>query len=303
MLVVGTFLAGGLVAFPVTILIAATAAAFGPWFGFLYATLGVLASALAIYALGAQFGQAALRRLMGPRLDRIRARIARQGVLAVAAVRIVPVAPFTFVNLALGASAIKLVDYLAGTLLGMLPGLIVMSALGHRIVAIVSQPSLVEVVAAGACGGWLDRGVARRAGAGVADGEPGVLSATVRLMTWNIHGAVGRNPRFDLARVVELIQRHAPDIVALQEINSRRGREAAATRSPCCSRRSAATASARKPSSPPTASTARRCSAAGRCAIARSATSRIRSASRAAPSAARSRRRPVRCASSPPIWG
>ena len=48
------------------------------------------------------------------------------------------------------------------------------------------------------------------------------MSATVRLMTWNIHGAVGRNPRFDLARVVELILRHAPDIVALQEIDSRR---------------------------------------------------------------------------------
>jgi endonuclease/exonuclease/phosphatase family metal-dependent hydrolase len=41
-------------------------------------------------------------------------------------------------------------------------------------------------------------------------------------MTWNIHGAVGRNPRFDLARVVELIGRHRPDIVALQEIDSRR---------------------------------------------------------------------------------
>jgi endonuclease/exonuclease/phosphatase family metal-dependent hydrolase len=41
-------------------------------------------------------------------------------------------------------------------------------------------------------------------------------------MTWNIHGAVGRNPRFDLARVVEVIRRHAPDIVALQEIDSRR---------------------------------------------------------------------------------
>lgn len=45
---------------------------------------------------------------------------------------------------------------------------------------------------------------------------------TVRLMTWNIHGAVGRNPRFDLARVVGLIRTHAPDIVALQEIDSRR---------------------------------------------------------------------------------
>lgn len=49
---------------------------------------------------------------------------------------------------------------------------------------------------------------------------------TVRLMTWNIHGALGRNPRFDLDRVVRLVQRHSPDIVALQEIDSRRAREA-----------------------------------------------------------------------------
>ena len=48
----------------------------------------------------------------------------------------------------------------------------------------------------------------------------------IRVMTWNIHGAVGRNPRFDLERVVALVQRHRPDIVALQEIDSRRAREA-----------------------------------------------------------------------------
>jgi endonuclease/exonuclease/phosphatase family metal-dependent hydrolase len=41
-------------------------------------------------------------------------------------------------------------------------------------------------------------------------------------MTWNIHGALGRNPRFDLHRVVELIRRWNPDIVALQEVDSRR---------------------------------------------------------------------------------
>ncbi len=45
-------------------------------------------------------------------------------------------------------------------------------------------------------------------------------------MTWNIHGAVGRNPRFDLERVVALVKRHEPDIVALQEIDSRRARDA-----------------------------------------------------------------------------
>lgn len=55
----------------------------------------------------------------------------------------------------------------------------------------------------------------------------GLPHGTVRLMTWNIHGALGRNPRFDLARVVALVKRHAPDIVALQEIDSRRARTAA----------------------------------------------------------------------------
>jgi endonuclease/exonuclease/phosphatase family metal-dependent hydrolase len=48
------------------------------------------------------------------------------------------------------------------------------------------------------------------------------LSATVRVLTWNIHGTFGRNPRFDLTRVVELIDRWDPQIVALQEVDSRR---------------------------------------------------------------------------------
>jgi endonuclease/exonuclease/phosphatase family metal-dependent hydrolase len=46
--------------------------------------------------------------------------------------------------------------------------------------------------------------------------------STVRVMTWNIHGAVGGNPRFDLAGVVELIKRWDADVVALQEVDSRR---------------------------------------------------------------------------------
>jgi endonuclease/exonuclease/phosphatase family metal-dependent hydrolase len=47
----------------------------------------------------------------------------------------------------------------------------------------------------------------------------------VRALTWNIHGTFGRNPRFDLARVVALIDRWDPQIVALQEVDSRRDRE------------------------------------------------------------------------------
>jgi endonuclease/exonuclease/phosphatase family metal-dependent hydrolase len=41
-------------------------------------------------------------------------------------------------------------------------------------------------------------------------------------MTWNIHGGLGTDRRFDLARVVETILRHHPDAVALQEVDLRR---------------------------------------------------------------------------------
>lgn len=45
---------------------------------------------------------------------------------------------------------------------------------------------------------------------------------TVRVMTWNIHGGLGPDGRRDLRRVVDLVRRHEPDIVALQEIDARR---------------------------------------------------------------------------------
>jgi len=55
-----------------------------------------------------------------------------------------------------------------------------------------------------------------------------MTTSIVRVMSWNIHGANGHNPRFDLDRVIGLIKRHAPDVIALQEIDSRRPRAAGA---------------------------------------------------------------------------
>jgi endonuclease/exonuclease/phosphatase family metal-dependent hydrolase len=44
----------------------------------------------------------------------------------------------------------------------------------------------------------------------------------LRVMTWNIHGGVGPDQRHDLQRVVALVQRADPDVLALQEVDSRR---------------------------------------------------------------------------------
>jgi uncharacterized membrane protein YdjX (TVP38/TMEM64 family) len=150
------FIVAGLVVFPVTVLIAVTAATFGTVLGFLYAAGGALGSALALYLVGAWVGKDLLLDLLGPRLDRIRRRIVDRGVIAVAVVRLVPVAPFTFVNLVAGASQIRLHEYLIGTLLGMAPGLVVMSALGPQVFEILAHPTLGNVALLGAgVIGWI----------------------------------------------------------------------------------------------------------------------------------------------------
>ena len=149
--VVGAFMLGGLVAFPLILLIAGTAAAFGPVLGFAYAAAGSLASALLTYFLGVWLGRDTLESVLGPRLNRIRARIQRSGILAVAAVRLVPIAPFTIVNMVAGASGIALLHYMLGTALGLLPGLLMLSAISSQVMDIVFNPSLggLALLAAG----------------------------------------------------------------------------------------------------------------------------------------------------------
>lgn len=143
--VFGLFVLGGLLAFPVTLLIAATAAAFGTWPGLPLAAAGAMASALLTYMIGRLIGTAPLRQLMGPRIHRIAARVQAHGIFAVAAIRLVPTAPFTLINLVAGATGIRLSDYLIGSALGLAPGLIVLSALGHGLWQMLSQPSPAQV--------------------------------------------------------------------------------------------------------------------------------------------------------------
>jgi uncharacterized membrane protein YdjX (TVP38/TMEM64 family) len=140
--VVAIFVVAGLVVFPVTVLIAATAAVFGAWPGVLYAAAGTMASALATYGIGRWLGPGGLRQFFGPRTNVLTRNFARRGIPAVTLVRIVPVAPFSLVNLAAGAFRIPLPDYCIGTALGLAPGLGLMSLLGDNLIAMVREPTL-----------------------------------------------------------------------------------------------------------------------------------------------------------------
>lgn len=143
--VIGLYVLGGFVAFPVTLLIAATAITFGAWEGFFLALSGSMASAMATYAAGRQLGADLLRRLLGPRINRVTRRVKDNGILAVTTLRVMPTAPFMLVNLVAGAARIRVFDYTAGTLLGLLPGIAIMAALGGRMLDMIRSPSLADL--------------------------------------------------------------------------------------------------------------------------------------------------------------
>lgn len=44
---------------------------------------------------------------------------------------------------------------------------------------------------------------------------------TLRCMTWNVHRGIGPDGEYDFQRVVAVIERHGPDIIALQELDTR----------------------------------------------------------------------------------
>lgn len=151
----------GLVGFPVTVLITATAIAFGPMFGFAYATIGALSSAAACFGVGIVGGRRMVRRLAGRRIKSINRLLRERGVVSVALLRVVPIVPFSVLNVALGASRIRFTDYLIGTLIGMTPGIAALAILGDRIEALLRNPSWSNgAIALGLLLGWIVLGFA-----------------------------------------------------------------------------------------------------------------------------------------------
>ena len=143
-LVLGAYVVGGLVMFPVLALIAATGLLYGPLAGLAVAAAGSLMSAVAGYGAGVLLGRRTLRRLSGGALDRVSRQLARRGVLSVTIIRLLPVAPFTVINLAAGASHIRFRDFVAGTALGMAPGIVAITLFSGQLGELMRAPNPVN---------------------------------------------------------------------------------------------------------------------------------------------------------------
>jgi phospholipase D1/2 len=142
-LVLGVYVLSNAVMFPITVLCFATILALGTHPGLLYATVGSLLAALVAYAGGRYYGADALGQIQG--LTRMRDALRQGGIFQMTLLRLLPLAPFSIVNLMAGAARVRVFPFIVGTILGMLPGNLLFTAFGRQFRQMIANPTPTEI--------------------------------------------------------------------------------------------------------------------------------------------------------------
>ncbi|WP_420429021.1 TVP38/TMEM64 family protein [Algiphilus sp.] len=129
------------VMFPLTALNLALIVVMGPWVGMAYALYGSLLAGLCAYWAGLHLGQPALDRWGNAKVDKALRVVRESGVPGLILLRIMPIAPYPVVNLVLGAGGVRGLPFVVGTVLGILPALLLMGVVGFQLRSVLQEPS------------------------------------------------------------------------------------------------------------------------------------------------------------------
>lgn len=131
---------------PRTVFTVAAGVLFGSVLGVLLAVTGTTLAAMAAFwlvrAVGGSFVARHAHR--GP-VTWVRARLDRNGLLAVMSLRLIPMVPFAALNYAAGLSGVRFAPYVGGTVLGILPGTVAVVVLGDAVTGGRPHPVLLTV--------------------------------------------------------------------------------------------------------------------------------------------------------------
>ena len=113
-------------------------AVFGAWFGSLYILLGAalgatLAFVLARFILREWVVTQLVKRF--PKIQEYDTQLEKNGFSTVLFLRLIPLFPFNGLNFVLGVTNVSLREYVLATVLGIIPGVVVLSFLGDSLVA------------------------------------------------------------------------------------------------------------------------------------------------------------------------
>ncbi|PZO87257.1 MAG: phospholipase [Micavibrio aeruginosavorus] len=139
--IIGIYVVSGIFFFPVTALSTAVVLIFGGLQGFLYATIGAICSALAGYAIGRAVGRERLLKIF-PKAEKSMEKVRSSGVIGVTVIRMLPIAPFSLVNMIMGVIHLPLLPFVLGTFFGLSPGKIMLAIFGESFIEAFQNPDL-----------------------------------------------------------------------------------------------------------------------------------------------------------------
>ncbi len=152
---IGGFIVASLLMVPITLLAIIGGMVFGGWEAFIYVMTGAMAAS-AIGFLGGRFlGKGVIERLSGSSIEKLSQRLAERGTVAVAVLRLVPVAPFAVFNLVAGSSHLGARQFLVGSLLGLMPGLGAITVFSSSLWDALRSPSWISLAAVAGLGAGL----------------------------------------------------------------------------------------------------------------------------------------------------
>jgi phospholipase D1/2 len=144
LVLIAAYTPASFVMFPRWIITMTAVLAFGPWRGFVFAYIGIIVAGVITFLPGRLVQRDTIRRIAGKKMKPVTRFMERKGMIAVTLVRLVPLAPFPVVNLVMGAMRVKLLHFIGGTFLGMLPGMLAATVLSDQLAAGLEDPTRVN---------------------------------------------------------------------------------------------------------------------------------------------------------------
>lgn len=118
--------------FPDAVLAIASGTIFGVFWGSIYTMIGAACGATLSFFLARFFGRDLVMKLIRHRAEQFQDGIERQGFFVILIMRLIPLIPFDIISYGAGLSKIRYSDFLLGTLLGIVPGVLIYVNLGDK---------------------------------------------------------------------------------------------------------------------------------------------------------------------------
>ena len=143
---------GTILILPSTPLNLSGGAIFGAWWGTLWTSVAAVIAAVVAFAFTRTVGRDIVARKFAGRWEAMDAEMRQGGLFYMFAIRLLPIIPYGLVNFAAGLTSIRFKDYLLGTVLGTVPGILPFVMMGSGLQALKSGDVLPLMGALGLTG-------------------------------------------------------------------------------------------------------------------------------------------------------